>query len=246
MKNANQWTPSKFVLRNGRLLASRDPREVGVGSRLVADRVAGVYEAHLPAHARGRLVDLGCGRVPLYEAYKDLVSENVCVDWGNSLHKSEHLDFECDLCGRLPFQDGEFNTILLSDVLEHVSEPEHLWTEMARILKPGGKLLLNVPFCYGVHEAPHDFYRYTEFALRRFAEMSGFRTIVLQPIGGAPEVLMDILAKHLQSIPLLGRPLASALQAITQALVRAGPGRKISEKTARSHPLGYFMVVERI
>jgi 2-polyprenyl-3-methyl-5-hydroxy-6-metoxy-1,4-benzoquinol methylase len=114
------WKPSKYVRRRGRLMASRDVREVGIGSRLNADLVAAVYDRELRLHARGRLLDLGCGKVPLHDSYKDFVSGSVCVDWANTAHKNPHLDLECDLTQALPFADLEFETILLSDVLEHI------------------------------------------------------------------------------------------------------------------------------
>jgi SAM-dependent methyltransferase len=69
---------------------------------------------------------------------------NVCVDWSNSLHGNDFLDAECDLTKDLPFADASFDSILLSDVLEHIPTPERLWREMARLLKPEGKLLLFV------------------------------------------------------------------------------------------------------
>ena len=54
MRNADLWTESKYVRRGGRLRGSRDLAEVGVGSRLMTDRVAALYEAHLPRYARGK------------------------------------------------------------------------------------------------------------------------------------------------------------------------------------------------
>lgn len=242
MQNREKWRPSKFVVRKGRLTASRDPKQVGVGSRLAADLVASLYEANLEKYCRGRLIDLGCGDVPLYAAYKSLVTDVVCVDWQNTPHKSIYLDHECDLSRSLPFAAGVFDTIILSDVLEHVPEPEQLWREMARILAPGGKLLLNVPFYYCVHEAPHDYYRYTEFALRRFAALAGLEIVLLQPVGGSPEILADFTSKHLQFVPLIGRPLAAAVQGATRVFVRTAIGRKLSERTAGAFPLGYFLV----
>ena len=125
------------------------------------------------AHARGRLLDMGCGYVPLYDAYRDLVSENICIDWQNTAHVNPYLDQMVDLTGALPFERGSFDTVLLTDVLEHIPEPTNLICEIARILRPGGKLILGVPFFYWLHEVPHDYYRYTEFALRRFCELSG-------------------------------------------------------------------------
>jgi hypothetical protein len=59
-----------------------------------------------------------CGKVPLYATYRELVTDAICVDWGNTEHKNRHLDRELDLTNNLPFRDDEFDTIILSDVLE--------------------------------------------------------------------------------------------------------------------------------
>jgi SAM-dependent methyltransferase len=245
MKNPDQWQPGKFVIRNGHLRASRDGREVSAGSRLAADLVANAYERHVGAHARGRLVDLGCGKVPLYAAYRDLVTETVCVDWANSLHGGLHVDVACDLSQTLPFPDGRFDTVILSDVLEHVAEPQALWGEIARILDRNGKLLLNVPFMYGLHEQPHDYYRYTEFALRRFAASVGLQVLVLDRLGGAPEVLADIAAKTLLRLPAIGARMAVAIQRCAALFACTSIGRKLSAATAEQLPLGYFLVARK-
>lgn len=245
MKNQDRWQPSKYVYRKGKLIASRDGNELNVASRLMGDLIARFYERSLREHARGRLLDLGCGRVPLYATYKDLITENICVDWENTLHKNEYLDFECDLTKDLPFEDEDFDTIVLSDVLEHIPQPEHLWREMARVLAKGGKILMNVPFFYWVHEQPHDFYRYTEFALRRLVEHAGLRVLELEALGGSPEVLADIHAKHCAKIPLIGEGLAIATQAIAGCFSKGAVGKKISARTAKLYPLGYAVVAEK-
>lgn len=245
MKNVEAWRPGKFVLRGGRLRASRDRRAVGIGSRLHADLVARFYDRALKLHARGRLVDLGCGAVPLYEAYHDRVDEIVCVDWPGSIHGAAHLDFECDLSQPLPFPNNRFDTVILSDVLEHIPMPETVWREMARVLAPGGKIILNVPFLYWLHETPHDYYRYTEFALRRFAALAGLDVELLEPIGGAPEVLADIRGKMLARVPVIGTPLAILVQTVTGWLVRSPFGRGLSKRTAHLFPLGYAMVAAK-
>jgi SAM-dependent methyltransferase len=245
MRNADRWTESKYVRRGGRLAASRDRAEVGLGSRLVTDRVAALYEQHLPRFARGRLIDLGCGKAPLYGSYRPLVDEVTCVDWAQSAHASPYLDREVDLNQTLPFDDAAFDVVLLSDVLEHVPAPQRLWCEVARLLAPGGHALVNVPFLYGVHEAPHDYGRYTEFALRRFAAEAGLAVPVLVPVGGSLHVLADLLAKHFAHLPLFGAPLASAAQGLVALLDRSAWGRRFAERTGARFPLGYFMVAER-
>ena len=155
---------------------------------------------------------------------------------------------QVDLTQTLPFGDQAFDTIILSDVLEHLPEPGRLWTEMNRILRPGGVALINVPFFYWLHEVPHDYYRFTEFALKRFAQESGFEVISLEPIGGLPEVLADLIAKKPRVIPVFGhmfrRLTAISVQKITWVYVRS-IGKSMSRKTADRFPLGYFLVARK-
>lgn len=243
MQNEEEWAPTKYVASRNGLRGSRDKSELQVASRLMADLVADTYGRAFEIHARGRLLDMGCGKAPLYEAYRAHVSDVQCVDWANSPHESSYLDKVCDLSGRIPYPDESFDTIILSDVLEHLPEPAHCWIEMNRLLVPGGKALLNVPFYYQVHEEPHDFYRYTEFALRRFAERSGFQVVQLVPIGGAVEILADLTGKLLSGVKLgIG---AIAVQAAAWKFARTRWGAAIMQKTSKRFPFGYFMVVAK-
>lgn len=244
MRNPERWRPSKFVMRGGRLHASRDAREVGVGSRLMSEAIARAYFEHLPRHARGRLIDLGCGKAPLYLVYRGQVASVTCVDWPESMHGGEYLDRTCDLSAPLPFEDASFDTIVLSDVLEHIAEPQALFREMARILAPGGTLLMNTPFFYWLHETPHDYHRYTEFALRRLAAGAGFDVLELDTLGGAGAVLADLIAKRLMTVPLAGGLLADLVQSTAVAL---GVLRRSGRATHGTElfPFGYFMVARR-
>lgn len=245
VRNAEQWSPSKYVPRRGHWRGSRDARALGVGSRLIADRVVALYESHLPQFARGRLLDLGCGLAPLYGLYGARVATVTCVDWPQSVHASPYVDVEADLAQPLPLGDAAFDTVILSDVLEHVGDPVHLWAEIERVLAPGGHLLMNVPFLYPVHEAPHDHARYTRFALQRFAAEAGLAVCVLVPVGGSLHVLADLLAKHLAVLPLAGPTLAAALQAGVGALDRFGWAQRLAGRSAEHFPLGYFMVAAK-
>jgi hypothetical protein len=116
---------------------------------------------------------------------------------------------------------------------------------MSRILTPGGRILMSVPFIYPLHESPYDYYRYTEYSLQRFAESAGFQMLLLKSIGGTPEVLADIIAKHIRFLPVLGPALAIGMQSLTLAFVRTDVGRKLSERTGKVFPLGYFLIAEK-
>ena len=185
--------------------------------------------------------------MPLYETYRGHVTEVTCVDWPNSMHECRYIDNECDLTEPLPFGDRSFETVILSDVLEHVPDPDRLWKEMARILAPGGRVLLNVPFLYWIHETPHDFCRYTQFALRRQAEAAGLTVRVLEAIGGASEVIADILAKRCLRIGVLGSLLSPLVQVTGGVLGRISSSRRKNKNSAsvQLFPLAYFMVAEK-
>lgn len=245
MRNPDTWKPSKYRLVKNSLRASTNSQEVGAGSRLLVEVIAKFYDRAIPNYVSGRLIDLGCGKAPLFLKYRSFVSSVTCVDWGNTSHKNENLDVECDLSKRLPFDEASFDAVILSDVLEHLPNPDFLWCEMARILAPGGRLLMNVPYFYPLHEIPFDFYRYSRFALERFARESGFEIIELQPLGGSPEVFTDILAKHIQFIPIVGRLMARSIQALTLAFVRTTMGGRLSMRSAEYYPFGYAMVASR-
>ena len=245
MKNCAIWKPSKFVYVKGRLKASKTPNEVCIGSRLIANQTAKFYDQWLKRHAKGKLLDLGCGKVPFFLVYRDLVREVVCVDWKNTLHPNDYIDLHWDLTKPLPFADGEFDTIILSDVLEHIPTPDDLWKEMSRILAHQGTIIMNVPFYYWVHEQPNDYYRYTEFALRRFVANAGLRLVELKPIGGLPEIVADLFAKMALNIPLLGGCLARFVQGMAMVYLKTGFGRQHSRATRNEYPLGYFLVAQK-
>lgn len=245
MRNESLWTPTKFVYHKGKFVGSRNPRELSISSRLVADIVASYYDQHIKLHVRGKLIDLGCGKVPLFEAYKNFISASTCADWATDLDKNQFLDVTCDLNKPLPFENQSFNTIILSDVLEHIYRPEVLWKEMDRILLPGGKIILNTPFFYKLHETPHDYFRYTRFALTNFAQDNNLRIITLAEMGGIPEILSDLMAKVLLYVPLIGKSLCVATQWLGGVLIKTGLGKQLSLKTSTQFPLGYFMIVEK-
>jgi SAM-dependent methyltransferase len=240
MRRPEDWKPTKFVTTTSGLRATRDVQELTLSSRLSADLVAPHYERMLRDHAHGRLLDLGAGSVPLYGVYRDLVNSVTCVDWPDTLHPSPHVDHFCDLNQPLSLPDAAFDTVVLTDVLEHIARPEVLWPEMRRVLAPGGRLLLATPFLYWIHEAPHDYARYTEHMLRRFCTEQGFRVVELTATGGSPEVLCDLVARHLAWSSIIGR----LFQATARAVLTLRPVRRLSSRSSQWFPLGYILVAQ--
>ena len=203
------------------------------------------YTINIPKYVKGNFLDLGCGQAPLYSLYKNYAEQITCVDWGNSMHQITYLDFEQDLNQNLNMESNSFDSIILSDVLEHIRKPELLLNEIHRILNKDGVLIMNVPFFYWLHEHPFDYYRYTKYALQSMCEDAGFEILELKPYGGAPEIITDIFAKILKNIPLVGKPIAIVLQKLTWLFIKTSIGKKISNKTAQNFPFGYTLIAKK-
>ena len=148
----------------------------------------------LRPYVRGRLLDDGCGARPFYEILKEQVDQYVGIDVPEEWEPGRDIDIYADGC-RLPFPEDAFDTVLSASVIEHVADTEGYMSEIARVLKPGGHLLLLAPFTYPVHAPVHDYYRYTPQGLRVLASCYGFDVLTLRPGGGPVCFLVDFCVK---------------------------------------------------
>jgi len=128
--------------------------------------------ARLPAGTR--VLDVGAGT----GQYRPLFAH--CAYHAQDLGKEPQtighytpLDFECDILD-IPAPDGSFDAIVCTEVLEHVPEPIRAVHELARLLRPGGVVLLTAPLLSIPHQEPYHFYGgYTEHWYRRFLDEAG-------------------------------------------------------------------------
>jgi SAM-dependent methyltransferase len=122
----------------------------------------------------GKILDVGCGKKP-YQHLFNKATQYIGMDIDNPGHdhSTENIDVYYD--GKVfPFQDRSFDAVLTNQVFEHVFNPEDFMKEIFRVLKPGGKLLITVPFVWDEHEQPNDFGRYSSFGLSHVLEKNGF------------------------------------------------------------------------
>jgi ubiquinone/menaquinone biosynthesis C-methylase UbiE len=92
-------------------------------------------------------------------------------------------DYVCDLAD-IPVEDERFHHVLLTQVLEHLPEPGTVLAELHRVTKPGGTLWLTAPLFYAEHEKPHDYFRYTQFGMRRLVEGAGYEVEEIEWLEG--------------------------------------------------------------
>lgn len=155
----------------------------------------------------GKLLDVGCGNRPYREyllSQENGVSEYVGLDFGGGRY--EEPDVTWDGQG-MPFRDEEFESLLMTEVLEHCPEPLRLLGEAARVMKQGGVILATVPFIWPLHEIPHDECRYTPFALLRLFEGAGFTEVKVSAFGGWDASLAQMMGLWVQrrSMPVWKR-----------------------------------------
>lgn len=131
--------------------------------------------AGLSPRLSGRMVDVGCGQQPYRHLFN--VDEYCAVELDTEDNRrTKRADFFYD--GRtLPFDSENFDALLCNQVLEHVPGDEAFIAELARVVKPGGLLVLTAPFVWDEHEQPYDFKRYTSFGLRALLEKHGLSVI---------------------------------------------------------------------
>jgi len=143
------------------------------------------------------ILDLGAGECR-YRFFFDRCNY-VSVDFGKG---DKNWDFGSnDIVGditKLDFIKSEsVPYVLNTTVLEHINEPSELFSHIHRILRPGGKLFLYVPFVQFEHQIPFDFYRYTSYGLRYLCEKSGLEVVELAPSNAPLETSLSFL---LQSV----------------------------------------------
>ncbi len=126
----------------------------------------------------GKTLDVGCGTKPYEKLFNHSQYVGLEYDTGIDSEKKQ-ADFYYD--GKtFPFTENEFDSVVTNQVLEHVFTPDDFLSEISRVLKPGGKLLLTVPFVWDEHEQPFDYARYSSFGLTALLEKHGFKIIELR------------------------------------------------------------------
>jgi SAM-dependent methyltransferase len=116
-----------------------------------------------------KILELGSGRQdlgpdaysmqPLFDPSNEFVQSDVVPDYGHAVVDATTMDF-----------DSEFDVVICSNVLEHVYDYHAAVERIHRALKPGGRVVISVPVLFPYHDEPQDFWRFTEYGIRRVLE----------------------------------------------------------------------------
>lgn len=132
-----------------------------------------------------RVLDAGAG----FLRYKDLFqhceyrAQDFCDYQGSEWHYGK-MDYVCDITS-IPVEDGSFDVVICTEVLEHVPEPIKAIGEFSRIMKPAGTLLLTAPLGCGLHQKPHIYYGgFSPYWYKKYLAQYGLEVVEIKPNGG--------------------------------------------------------------
>ncbi|HEY1497194.1 MAG TPA: class I SAM-dependent methyltransferase [Candidatus Solibacter sp.] len=160
----------------------------------IEDAVA-AFAAALPD--RARVLDAGAGEGQYRDRFARHRYCGVDLAVGDAAWDYSRLDALADLTA-LPFRSAAFDAALHIVTIEHLREPAAALAEIARTLAPGGLFLVAAPHEWEVHQAPHDYFRYTRYGLQHLLEKSGFEVREMRAAGGYFRLLARRLLNGLQ------------------------------------------------
>jgi len=151
--------------------------------------------ASLPPGARVLDAGAGEGRYRSHFARQRYCGVDLAV--GDANWDYSRLDAMADLTA-LPFRDGAFDAALNIVTLEHMADPARALAEIGRVLARGAPLEIAAPQDWETHQAPHDYFRFTRYGLRRLLEQAGFEVVEIRAGGGYFRLLARRLLNGLQ------------------------------------------------
>lgn len=144
--------------------------------------------------AKGVMLDLGCGGQPYKEVFSPYVASYIGADVAAAAGVT--LDVVLTPGCPVPLPDATVDTILSTQVLEHVFDFHGYLADCKRLLRPDGRLIISVPMHWRHHEIPYDFWRFTRYGLTNSLEQLGFAVLDLRPCGGIYAMLAQAFLDH--------------------------------------------------
>jgi SAM-dependent methyltransferase len=144
--------------------------------------------------AHGTMLDLGCGNKPYAALFAPAIAKYIGADIAQNA--AEDVELLIPATGKLPIPDASIDTVLSTQVLEHVPEPQEYLEEVGRVLRPHGTFILTCPMAFMLHEEPYDFYRYTEHGIRYMLNKFNMDVISIETAGGAWRLMGQIFLNH--------------------------------------------------
>ena len=209
-------------------------------SRVHLDRLNREFASKVPP---GALVLDAASGSQLYRSLFDHARYE-CADFEQVDKYYQPSTYVCDLRA-IPVEDARFDFVVFNQGLEHMAEPIAVLTELARVMKPGGRMICTAPLFYEEHEQPFDFFRYTQFAYREMLPKAGLTIESLDWMEGYFGTVAYQLESAALYLPrgLLPSPLRVAFALLARLFYRMDVAEK---HTASGYPKNYVVIARKL
>ncbi len=196
------------------------------------------------------ILDVGAGRGDFKAAFRG--KKYLSLD----IYPYPEIDLVCDLIESVPLRKDSFDMVTLLNVCEHVYDPALLIKRIFPIIKPGGKMLITIPFLLKIHQEPVDYARYTFIALERMGREAGFHVeeidCFFDYVGLIQEAISEFRFWGLNEVSNVKRNLARGLLANIQfsvnyleSIVGRGVVKNLNESDSPA-PIGYHVIFRKL
>lgn len=172
----------------------------------IKKRIKGIFK-----NKQDFILDLGCGKKPYYRKF--IKGKLISAD----IEKSGRVDIICD-SHHIPLKKEKFDKVLCVNSFYYFSDPFRAMDEIHRVLKKDGKIVMQMPFIYPIHDAPVDKYRFTEYGIRNLLK-DKFKVDKIEAIGGIFSLPSVILHSLIKGIPIISPKPIRAIVKILAAVV---------------------------
>jgi|LGOV01.1.fsa_nt_gb ubiquinone/menaquinone biosynthesis C-methylase UbiE len=172
---------------------------------------------------KGKVLEVGAGRKEGY------TKESITIDINSN--------FNPDILAsgyNLPFKNNTFDTMIATEVLEHLERPQSFVNEIHRVLKPDGTFFLTTRFIHEIHG--EDYFRYTELSLRTL--FKNFKLVTIEDEGSVFSVLLYFI-EAIFPFPSLKKILSLFYPLIEKI------DEKIDQRRRKTITLGYSIYGEK-
>ena len=195
------------------------------------------YEKLEKTPVNGTVLDIGgstkSGYHALFSDAKKITTVNINPTYG--------CDLVFDIQKPFPLESNSFDTVVSMNVLEHVFDFQPVFSEVHRVLKPGGTFVSSTPFMFHIHGSPDDYFRYTEGALGALAKKYGFQVDKIEVLGYGFFSLVWQTVRDIVPTALLKKICQALFVGLDKILLHLSIFRKLRNRI----PLGYFWVFRK-
>lgn len=141
-----------------------------------------------PKYGKGALLDMGCGIKPYESIFQPYIDSYFGIDYPSTAIGNYGEMTKADLyvdCTDTKLNDESFDTLISTQVLEHVFETDKFIIECYRLLKTNGIGIFTIPFVWQSHAEPYDYFRFTKYSLEKLFTETGFSIVSIKPLEGS-------------------------------------------------------------